>query len=249
MTTATLSRLSSAATLAFVTLLLLPAATLAQGTLFVEGDKVGIGTPTPVFPLHLIKSDGTAKVQVEEKNGTTAVREIFKLVNNGGPFFIFADSNLGQSWSFAMGAVGDFILSHQQQAGVEARLQPDGDLIIAGSLTQNSSRTLKEGIEPVEPAAVLTRVLELPIAEWTYTADKQQARHLGPMAEDFHAAFGLGSGNKGLAPGDTGGVALAAIQGLHQLLEEKEAEIGAQRAAIAALEARLASLEAAAADR
>ncbi|HEY0781838.1 MAG TPA: hypothetical protein VGE98_05225, partial [Thermoanaerobaculia bacterium] len=54
-------------------------------------------------------------------------------------------------------------------------------------------------------------------------------RHLGPMAEDFFAAFSLGRDEKGISLIDTGGVALAAIQGLYRKLEEKEAEVQALR--------------------
>ena len=46
------------------------------------------------------------------------------------------------------------------------------------------------------------------------------ARHLSPMAQDFHAAFGLnGTDDKHIATVDEGGVALAAIQGLNEKVE------------------------------
>jgi hypothetical protein len=56
------------------------------------------------------------------------------------------------------------------------------------------------------------------------------------MSEDFHAAFGLGKSDKGITSVDTSGVALAAIQGLNQKLEEKDARISE-------LEQRLLELE------
>lgn len=39
--------------------------------------------------------------------------------------------------------------------------------------------------------------------------------HLGPMAQDFHAAFNVGMDDKHMATVDEEGVALAAIQGLN----------------------------------
>jgi len=45
------------------------------------------------------------------------------------------------------------------------------------------------------------------------------------MARDFHAAFGLGESEKRINTVDADGVALAAIQGLNQKLEEKDREI------------------------
>ena len=67
-------------------------------------------------------------------------------------------------------------------------------------------------------------------------------KHIGPMAQDFHAAFELGTDDKTINTSDAQGVALAAIQGLYQLLQEKDAEI-------ADLEARLAVVEQKAAAR
>src|SRR5690606_33233770 len=90
---------------------------------------------------------------------TTSVRELFRMSNNGGPFVIFADTSLGKSWAFASLANGDFSVSQQQNAGVEYRFNPNGNLTIGGTLTQGSSRSVKTAIEAVDPAAVLLRVL------------------------------------------------------------------------------------------
>jgi len=62
---------------------ILPTAASAQGVLFVEGDKVGIGVATPTSLLHLQANDGTAVVKVEETSGTTALRTQFQMINNG----------------------------------------------------------------------------------------------------------------------------------------------------------------------
>ena len=88
-----------------------------------------------------------------------------------------------------------------------------------------SDRALKEGFAPVDPRQVLARVAALPIETWSYKGDA--ARHLGPMAQDFAAAFGLGADDRHIFPLDAGGVALAAIQGLHALVQAQEARIAA----------------------
>ena len=54
-------------------------------------------------------------------------------------------------------------------------------------------------------------------------------QHIGPMAQDFYAAFHLGDSDKAIGMQDAEGVALAAIQGLHQLVQEKAAKIEAQQ--------------------
>lgn len=75
---------------------------------------------------------------------------------------------------------------------------------------------------------------------WQYKMETgTTVRHLGPMAQDFHAAFKLGANDTSIATLDEAGVALATIQGLNQKLEKENA----------ALKARLAKLEAKVATR
>lgn len=212
----------------------------AQGVLFVEGNNVGVGIAAPATALHVEKADGTTKLLVREGSGTVAAREMFELSNNGGPFFIFKNTNISQSWSFAMGSTGNFNLSHQQTAGVQFVLTPTGNMTIAGSLTQGSSRAIKEGFEPVDSLEVLAAVTDMPLSMWSYKNDTSNARHLGPMAEDFYDAFSLGQDSMHIAPGDQAGVALAAIQGLNQIIENKNAEIEELRTRIETLESLIA---------
>jgi septal ring factor EnvC (AmiA/AmiB activator) len=69
-------------------------------------------------------------------------------------------------------------------------------------------------------------------------------RHVGPMAQDFQAAFGLnGSDDKHISVVDESGVALAAIQGLNQKLEETRAELKRRDVENAELKARLEKIE------
>jgi hypothetical protein len=106
-------------------------------------------------------------------------------------------------------------------------LNSTGDLTVK-SVTQTSSREAKNGFESVDGQSVLEKVAALPISEWSYKADNPSVRHIGPMSEDFHAAFGLGKSDKGITSVDTSGVALAAIQGLVQenkRLEERIADL------------------------
>ena len=117
--------------------------------------------------------------------------------------------------------------------------------IRAMTFVPTSDRAMKSGVVPVDSKGVLARVLSMPIAEWSYTA-APDVRHMGPMGQDFHAAFGLGATDKGIATVDADGVALAAIQGLNAKLEarlaEKDAAIAARDAEIAQLKAGLVEL-------
>ena len=89
-----------------------------------------------------------------------------------------------------------------------------------------SDRELKERFESVDGEAVLEKVVELPITEWNYKGYPQ--RHIGPMAQDFQAAFPLNESTTTLNDADLHGVALAAIQGLNQKLEQRNKDKDAQ---------------------
>jgi len=121
-----------------------------------------------------------------------------------------------------------------------------GALLAAGSGTWSmlSDRNAKENIEPVDAGEILERVLAMPLSTWNYREQGASVRHLGPMAQDFHEAFGLGVSDTRIDSVDPDGVALAAIQGLNA---ELRAEIAALRlekdAALEALLARLERLE------
>jgi len=94
---------------------------------------------------------------------------------------------------------------------------------------------------PVEPADVLRRVADLPVATWNYKTQDPSIRHMGPMAQDLYAAFGLGESDTGIDTIDADGIALAAIQGLNKKLE---AEIRGRDEKIAKLESEVGELKA-----
>jgi hypothetical protein len=123
-----------------------------------------------------------------------------------------------------------------------------GCIIAAGGgmWSCSSSRALKKDITAVDIADVLDRVGRLPVSTWRYRDEASGALHLGPTAEDFRAAFGLGDSSKDIGLIDGQGVALAAIQGLNAKLEAertaKDAEIAALRAELAAIRSVLATI-------
>jgi hypothetical protein len=110
----------------------------------------------------------------------------------------------------------------------------------SGAWSSVSDRNAKENFAPANPREILDKVTTLPMASWNYKAQGAAVRHLGPMAQDFHAAFGLGESERTITTVDADGVALAAIQGLNTKLEE---ELKAKDARLAELERRLAGIE------
>lgn len=119
------------------------------------------------------------------------------------------------------------------------RLEVAGDVTCV-ALNLTSDRNAKTDFIPVEPETVLARVLALPISEWHYK-HQPDVRHIGPMAQDFYAAFAVGRDERHIASVDADGVALAAIQGLNQKLET---EGRAKDARIAELDRELRELRA-----
>lgn len=116
----------------------------------------------------------------------------------------------------------------------------------SGSWACSSDRNLKDNIRSINPLSVLETLVRMPISQWSMKADAAGHKHIGPMAQDFYAAFGLGDTDKYIAQGDAQGVALASIQGLYQMvqdkLEQKDEEIQALKAQLRALDRRITQI-------
>jgi hypothetical protein len=114
----------------------------------------------------------------------------------------------------------------------------------ANSFINTSDRNAKESFVPVDAGVVLDKVAALPITRWNFKDDIGTA-HVGPMAEDFYSAFGVGADDKHIATMDESRVALAAIQGLNQKLTEELHRRDAENAQLKARSERLEHLGAA----
>ncbi len=94
-----------------------------------------------------------------------------------------------------------------------------------------SSRQLKTIGKRIDAAAVLSGVASLAVERWRYKPETglAQQTHIGPYAEDFQKAFGVGDGVT-INAIDAIGVCLAAIKALSEKVETLEAELqGARR--------------------
>lgn len=117
-------------------------------------------------------------------------------------------------------------------------------LSTSGIWTNSSDVNRKHRFLAVSGEDVLHRLRALPISSWSYRVDSNGVRHLGPMAQDFRAAFGLGQDSTTIATVDADGVALAAAQAIDRANQRQQAEIDALRSENAGLRARLERLEA-----
>jgi hypothetical protein len=150
---------------------------------------------------------------------------------SGSP--VVTDSAAGQFVVRASGGTSIYS-SENLKAGVK---------LAAGSGTwaSLSDRTAKTDIAPLDDAAILAKVATLPVSAWRYKTEAG-VRHVGPMAQDFYAAFRVGEDDRHITSIDEDGVALSAIKALHADDLQLHAENAISHAENVKLQAQNASL-------
>jgi len=158
--------------------------------------------------------------------------------------FVWADSTeadfaCGINDRFVARANGGYELYSKSDLSTYCKLSTG-----SGTWACSSSSDLKENFTSVDGQEVLASLAEIPITTWNYKAQDASIRHMGPVAQDFYAAFGLGEGDTSISSADPDGVALAAIQGLYVLSQEQATRIQALEEENASLQQRLDDVEA-----
>ncbi len=216
--------------------------------------RIGLGTASPLNQLHVVSSSSgnEGQIYMQNTNGTTAERVLFCLRNNGKLRFLM--DNGPNQWTFDNDGLA-FNISFVGTGLNEFRVTNTGNGFFRGNSfalnhINTSSRESKEQFKDIDVREILDKVTALPVSEWQYKSEENQPRHVGPVAEDFQKVFGLSDG-KHISTVDMGGLTLAAIQGLHEIVREKDAAIAkltdekrTQDAQIRELNERLAALEA-----
>jgi hypothetical protein len=100
---------------------------------------------------------------------------------------------------------------------------------------------VKTDISPVDHRDTLRKLAGMPITAWHYKHDPDR-RYIGPMAQDFRAAFGLGYDEEHISTLDTDGVTLSAIKGLIEELREQKQRSAAQAKRIQELQEEVEKL-------
>jgi hypothetical protein len=163
-------------------------------------------------------------------------------------FRIFTSSNLSTGVAFGGAAVSNLGTTcptdHFGQSGTMIATSTGAYLSSGGVWTNASDVNRKHRFLAVTGEDVLDRLRTLPISTWSYRAEDNGVRHLGPTAQDFRAAFGLGKDAVTISTVDADGVALAAAQAIDRANQRQQAEIDALRSENADLRARLERLEA-----
>ncbi|MBC7227363.1 MAG: tail fiber domain-containing protein, partial [Thermoflexales bacterium] len=162
--------------------------------------------------------------------------------------FVWSSADATSSWgdnTFTVRAHGGARFYTASGTGTGVVLPSGG-----GGWSNLSDRAAKENMAPVDGRDILGRLAAIPIQTWNYRSQDPAIRHIGPVAQDFYAAFGVGEDDTHISTVDADGVALAAIQGLYELAQEQDVRIvqleqenAALRSRLDSLEARLAALE------
>lgn len=137
--------------------------------------------------------------------------------------FRINNSNTGVYWNFYTFNSGTLGLYKTNDGNEKFQFRTNGDFVTDGAVNPSSDRNRKEAIIEIDPAMILDKLSQLPVTEWQYIGGEE--RHIGPMAQDFYAAFGLGLGEKTIATVDADGVALAAIKALVNENQQLENEL------------------------
>jgi hypothetical protein len=130
--------------------------------------------------------------------------------------FVWADS---RNAAFTSTGPDQFLIRARGGIGVNLTtpsfpIHVAGGAYCTGSQWVNASdRNAKEDFQSINGSEILEQVAAMPIHTWQYKTEAG-ARHIGPTAQDFHAAFGVGVDDGGISTVDAAGVALAAIQAL-----------------------------------
>lgn len=157
-----------------------------------------------------------------------------------GGFRIFTSSNLSTGVTLQSGSS---VSNWGQSSAVIST--STGAMLTTGGVWQNASDiNRKHEFAAVSGEDILERLRGLSINSWSYRNESGGVRHLGPVAQDFYAVFGLGTDSLSIGTVDADGVALVAAQALEARTSTQAARIEALERENDDLRARLERLEA-----
>jgi hypothetical protein len=143
-----------------------------------------------------------------------------------GGAFVWADNSTTSEYTsgganeFRVRAAGGALIHSDAAATTGVQLPIGG-----GAWGAVCDRTKKENFVPVDTREILNKVTQIEVSEWNYISQEQHIRHMGPMAQDFFATFGLGESDTTITTIDPDGVLFAAVQELARQNKAQAAEI------------------------
>jgi len=202
-----------------------------DAALHVSERGLGLGTDLPEHSVHVVVGD-TPAVRLEQSAAQGWPAHAWDVGGNEGFFFVGDATNNTTPLRILPGSDDATLV-----------IGPGGDVTVSGRVVEGSSRAIKQAFETLPADEVLDRISRLEVSRWQYRNDGSGARHIGPTAEDFHQAFGLGRDAEHIAPADVAGVAVLSVQALNRRVAEQADEIERLRGDNALMTERLARLE------
>lgn len=195
-----------------------------SNTLYLDSTGfVGIGTTSPSKKLHVALNNATNDTAFIIENNQAVRFDMINSNTTGGAsttWFFQVDEDANRTFKISKAGTGD------AEVVIDARLNANGNTmrvdgsVAATSFVTTSTRSAKTDGQKVDPKVVLDKLAGLDIEQWRFKTEPEGVQHLGPYAEDFKEAFGLGRSDKSIELQDASGVALVAIQGLYQEIQE-----------------------------
>jgi len=219
--------------------------TAAQQSSFAAGeDNTASGAASVALGYHAHTNARQGSFVFSDRSSVDTLRAGVNHSSNwrvSGGFRIFTASNLSTGVTIQSGAS----VSNWGQSNAVISTSTGAYLSTSGVWTNTSDVNRKHLFERVDGEDVLTRLRSMPVSSWSYRTDDSGIRHLGPTAQDFRKAFGLGNDDVTIGTVDADGVALAGVKALDARSREQAQRIEALERENAALRARLERIEAA----
>jgi hypothetical protein len=187
---------------------------------------------------------GGGRFNTASGNNTTALGS-YANTNNMAGSFVYSDASSATNTlamapnQFTVRASGGTIFYSNSTMTTGVSLAAGG-----GAWATISDRSKKENFETTDNEVILEKVAALPLSTWNYIAQEDSVRHMGPMAQDFHAAFGLGENNTSITTTDIDGVNMASIQALEKRTRDLKSENENLKAQLDAQAKELAEIKA-----
>lgn len=207
----------------------------AQQSSFAVGeDNVASGAASVAMGYHAHTNARQGSFVFSDRSSVDTIRAGVNHSANwrtSGGFRIFTSSNLSTGVTLQSGAS----VSNWGQASAVISTST-GAMLTTGGVWQNASDVnSKHRFEQISNEEILAKLRKLPVTRWSYKTEAENIRHIGPMAQDFYAAFGLGSDNRGIGTVDADGVALTGIKALEERTRNLASELESLKADNAAL--------------
>lgn len=170
---------------------------------------------------------------IDQVNTTANYARIrLRTIQNKTNYWDIAAQSVSGEFNIYRNGTGD-VLSLTPTSATNLLLMSNGArLTTGGTWTNSSDRNVKDKIEQIDENYILSQLVKMPVTMWHYKTEQPEVMHIGPMAQDFKAAFNVGDSDRSIATVDADGINMAAIKALYHQLQSANAEIEKLKTAV-----------------